>query len=328
MIVEKILKQLTPERIRKEIKTIQKIKLPPKLQGWIGAYKKVGKRDDFVWKWTYLGWQIFTLSCVKKEYRESVIQTKICNTMLNVLIDDIADKKRDGAMLNESLNILLDSPKTQSVFTFSKIDQNYLDLIKEIWNFIKKTIEKYPRYKEFEDIFNYDCAQFLNALKYSYLINQNQTLINLTEHEIYSHHNMQGIMEITIDLMCSPKFETKELGIFREISWKTQQMGGIGNSIATWEKEIHENDFTSGIIAYAIKNNLINLNDLRSIRKEATVKKIKTSKSEKYFLNKWENYYKDISCLAENVRSINIEKILKAHEKFLMMHLISRGLEI
>lgn len=327
MIIEKIIKQLTPERVKKEVEAIQKVKLPPSLQKWVKEYEKVGERDEFICKWTYQGMKNLTFSSVAKKYQSSVCADKTMSIILNFLIDDIADKRRNGEMLNTAIN-LCSSDKNNSVnpslSNFNEKDQKYLSLIKKIWFRLKKNIKKYPRYTEFKDVFFYDYQQFFNAMKYAYLINKNLTLINLTENQIYLSHNMQGIISSTIDLMASSRFNSRELGCFREIVWRAQRMGRIGNSLTTWERELCENDFTSEVFAFAIKNRLIKKGCLES--KEKIIKKIK-NKIRGYFLKEWEKNYNGIKQIRKEIKSVNVKKILKGLEKLIMMHLISKGLK-
>jgi hypothetical protein len=165
-------------------------------------------------------------------------------------------------------------------------------------------------------------------MRYSYLVNKNPNFINLIEHEAYSHHNMQGMIGMTIDLMCSLNFNIKELGIFREISWKAQQMGRIGNLIVTWEREISKNDFTSGVFAYALEKNIISIKNIGKNEKIKIIKKIKESKIEEYFLEQWERYYNEIDHANKKIRSYNVDAILKGSERFLMMHLASKNFDI
>lgn len=321
-IINKILKQLTPERIKKEVEAVEKIKLPLELKRWVDKYRKVGERDDFIWKWTYLGMEILTLSSVAKKYKKSVCVDKTISIILNVLLDDIADKRKDKKLLEAALNICLFQRKNNT--RFNKKDLKYLNLIKKIWDSLNKRIKKYPRYKDFKDLLLYDYQQFLNAMRYSYLINKNYYLINLTENKLYLSHNMQGIISATIDLMASPKFNMEELGFLREVSWRAQRMGRIGNSITTWEREIDEKDFSSEVFAYAIMNNFIQGKDLKKDKKKI-IQKIKKSQMKKYSFDQWKRCHLEIIQLSKKVKSVNIKSFLSGLEKLITMHLISKG---
>lgn len=330
MIVEKILKQITPERARREVEMIKKIKLPENIQKWVDEYEKVGKRDGFIWKWAYYGWNFFILPTVDQQYKEKVLELKLCCTILNALIDDIIDKKNNKKMLLGVSDIIFNINSQEKFLNNLKSkDREYVLLIKKLWDFIQYNIKKGPRYKDFVDIFTYDYQQFFNTMNFSYLIINNPDLISLIEHNIYSPHNMKMMIGATIDLIFSSKFDKQDLGVLRNIVWYTQQMGRIGNLVNTWEKEIKNDlDFTSGIFAYALNNKFIAIDDLYTKDKNILIKKVRKSEAEKYFLQEWEQSYNQAVLYNKKLKTLKLNNFLTGSKKFLIMHLISRGLEI
>ncbi len=82
-IITGILKELTPERIKKEIEEVKKVELPPELQKWVEEYEKVGKRNRVFWKWIYAAIQKTTLSAIEKKYKEYAWNTEFMLVMLS-----------------------------------------------------------------------------------------------------------------------------------------------------------------------------------------------------------------------------------------------------
>ena len=208
-------------------------------------------------------------------------------------MDDIVDKRKNEKMLKEAFYNCFFRKRKPNInnLKFRKEELCYLNLIKTIWKFINKEIKKYPRYKDFKDIFIYDYKQFFNSMEYSYLIHKNPYLANKTEYYLFLPANMHSVISNTFDLMCSTKFDLRELGMIREVIWYLQKMLRIGNCISTWDREVKENDFTSGVFVYAIDAGFINHDYLKNKDKLEIIKKIRKSKIEKELLKEWESCY-------------------------------------
>jgi len=162
-------------------------------------------------------------------------------------------------------------------------------------------------------------------MRFAYLVNKNKYIINDIEAIVYSSHNMQAIIDIMLDLMCYKKFNLKELGLVRKIAWKVQEMARIGNWISTWEREINEDDFTSGIFALALENKIINFDRLKKEDKIKIINKIKKAKIKEKFLKQWLENYRFIKKLSLKIKSINFKKFFSGLEKLIFFHLASKG---
>ena len=321
-----ILRELTPERVDQEIKEVQALELPPRLQKWVDEYKKMGGgRSDFLWKWIFKGTTLFTGDRPRREYLEDLITARMLVFMLDTHLDDIADVHRNSKLLQEALKV----PFAQNRVDYTLLDEverRSIDLALGIWNEIRRTIGGFPRFAEFRDILDYDILQLLNAVEYCYLVHKNSHIYNSREAWDYLPHFMQVTTNITLELMCSPEFKILELGRLRRAAWHAQRMSRIGNWISTWERELPEQDFTSAVVILALEDQVVGLDDLLSEEARLNaVAQIRASGIEKGLLVLWEENHREVDTLSRQIESFGTRQMLSALEQVIVMHLTSRG---
>ncbi len=325
-VVSSILKQLTPERVKKEIEEVKKIELPPALQKWVREYEKVGERDEYLWSWAYRSFQLITYPCVSKKYYSSLLEVKCLCVIFFTLIDDVADEIKNRELLDQMLKIPFDQKEIR-FNQFNLRERNYLHTTIKLWNTIDRKIKQYPQYEKFKDILGLDLIQVLHIMRYAYLVNKNHYIINKTEYWEYFPYNMPFIFFLTVDLMCSPKFDIEELGEMREIAWQAQKLGQTINWLTTWEREVIKEDVTSGVFAYALSSpsNGLKIDDLNMRDKNKIIRKIKKIRIEKELLMKSIQSYYEIKRLKKRIETVNIEKFLLGIEQFTILQLSSKG---
>jgi len=314
----------------KLIKKISEIQLPGSIMNFVEKYEKIWRsRDIFLWKWSYSFLTSrnpkITFSCVPEKDFYKINELKTLIIMFISLLDDAADKYKNKKLLEELSKIPFE--KTKSKRLSEKVKFGY-----ELWEYIYKNVSKLPRFREFKDIFMFDVRAMMNCFYYSFLINKHINVINFTESKIHGGYNMGTFLYVDLDLMASPEFDENELPWIREITWHAQQMARIGNWISTWEREINEKDFTSGMFSYSLMNKILSLEDIRLLetknieKRNHVISKI-APKIEKIFLGEWKRNYQKIKALSKNVKTVDIDEFLKGLERVLKYHLASRGLK-
>ncbi len=308
------------------IQRIHQAELPEELAYWVGEYAKVGDRDAFLWKWCLEGVRLTTLSCVDSEVNHCNHITKVLGVLLDVLMDDVADQGCDEAYLEQILGI----PFAATLPDDSALPESrrrYIQTTVRVWQAIVERVRTYPRYERFKDLLRFDYMQLLNAMRYSHMVNRDPRLLNLVEHDLYLPHNMHMMVSGTMDLMCSPEFDEAELGQLREVLWSAQCMGRVGNLVTTWERELADADFSSGVFAHALHLGVLNSGDLSGGNAERIRAAITSAGCESYFLQGWHEHRDSMLAVAKTLRSIDVAALVDGLEKLLAIHLGSRGLK-
>jgi len=277
------------------LERVKQFELSDDVKYFVNEYERVfNDRNGFIWKW--LG----------PLYKETGVTLSTVN---HNFLDSITDKKIILTML-------------------AKFDNNEkISLISRMWEYLILELSKFPRFKEFKDIFMYDFQQFVNCINYSYLVNNNPNMINIHEMENYDCHNMIVFLLNGIDLMVSPDFDKNDLPKLRNAFWYAQQMARIGNWLSTWKREVKEKDFSSGVFAYAFENNIIDSSEIGKLSDEEIVRRIENSGMKEYFMGVWKENYSKLASLKDKIQSVDMDVYIKGLENVIKFHMASEGMK-
>lgn len=318
--------KITPAELSQIVAEIKQVEFSPYLQTWIKNYETVGQRGRFLWQWCLKGVRMTTLPSVAPELREHLVETKMLGIFFCTLIDDIADREQDGEMLEMAIGAASDNWAIERLELWKGRRRAYLEMISALWNEVWNRCKGYPRFRDFEALLKFDNEQVMIAMRYALLANQCPGLLNVIEHDLYQPNNMQMIFMATVDLCASPDFNPDELGICREIFWHAQRMGRIGNMITTWEREVLDRDFTSGIFAFAVHRGILSAADLRNLPAHEIMSLLEANDCQEHFINEWKHHRDQMERKLRRVRSIDVKPYLQAFEEMIKLHLGSRGL--
>jgi len=314
----------SPEEIRAEIAHVLNKQLSADLIRWVDGYAQVGKRNLYLWKWVRQGVEVTTLSCIEKELFDAACDIKVLGVVLDCLLDDIADRGGEEELLEQLLAVPFNADRLQ-LTSVRPEDRAYAEFTIDLWQEIKRRTKRLPLFDQYARLWRYDYLQLFNGMRYSHLINEDVALLNLAEHDLYSPHNMHIMVSSTVDLMCSPRFDRNELGRLRDAIWHAQFMGRIGNLVTTWERELADGDYTSGIYARAVAEGDVTLQMLRARDAAAIKQAICSAGHETFFLERWSQLRCRLVELAPRIRSVNIGQLLTGYERLIRLHLGSRG---
>jgi hypothetical protein len=268
--------------------------------------------------------EITTLPCVPAEVKSDLCDTKTLGVMWDVMLDDLADQNGDGKLLEELLRLPQDDgPVDLSPYT--PAEREYAQFTCDVWQEIMRRVRRLPRYREYADLLRFDYLQLCNVMRYSHLLNRHPELLNLVEHDVYTPHNMHIMICSTIDVMASPDFQVIELGKLREVVWHAQWMGRIGNLVTTWQRELGEHDFTSGVYARAVACGDVTLAQLHAGDRATIERAIFDGGHEEFYLQEWRKHHAFLLSDQARLESFDVRRLAAGLENLICLHLGSRG---
>ncbi|ELY51719.1 hypothetical protein [Natronolimnohabitans innermongolicus] len=300
------------------------------IQPFADAYdERIGDRDRTTWRWFDRVESEFRLSCLDEAHAQRARDAKVLATMFITVVDDVAERHGDRKTLEELLTVPFESRPAEP--TRDGVDGEYVRFQQELWDGLLALYDQSPRAPAFEDLLRFDVRQALQSVDYSSLIADRPGLAGERELWTYDAHNMMIFVFADIDLANSPAFDAGELAAIRTVVDRTQRMARIGNWIGTWERELAEGDYSSGVVVRALESGLVSETELRAIHQSPTestvepvVDRIRDSEIEAAFVDRWCQEYDAAVAYADDVDSVDVCDYVESFEPIFRSQLARR----
>ncbi|QUR69441.1 hypothetical protein [Mycobacterium spongiae] len=311
------------------------ITLSKDVNGWVERFSRVNHRDPYLWIWCRAAAEMASLPSIDAELYDHVIDSVILMVIINAVIDDVADHHGRQEFLDALLDIIegrggvnaIDPALLQKAST--PLEAETLEALWFYYSTLMQRTRTYPRYAEFADIFAYDCRVWANMYRLSHLFNDHPDMMSMVEHDLVMPYNMGMVMYTDLQLMCSSRFETTDLGAVRAAAILAQYMGRIGNLTTTWRREIDEHDYTSGVFAYAVDKGFVDIEwlkhpDAKDCRQKI-IDGIVCGHCEEFFFAKWFANRDEILGLGGKIKSFDVRYWVDGLSRLVCLHVGSRG---
>jgi hypothetical protein len=298
----------------------------PLLAQAVEGYLSAGMRHRrlYLWHMVRLGIEAEALPCVAPELRDGLNDIKTLGAMVVTLLDDLADEAHDRSSLERAI-ALLDRRLTDQPGRAPAAAGPYLDLAIDLWERMWGQIERLPRYAELRHLLCFDWHQIINSMRYALLVSELPQAQNLSEHEDYMPHGMHMVCNATLDLMGSPGFALEDLSVVRRAARAAQRMGRIGNLVTTWERELANGDFSSGVFSLLLHRRVLTPGDLSALSRDELLQRVREACPQRAFLLDWESLRGYLLSLQDQCVTVDLEQFVKGLEQLLLLQLASQG---
>lgn len=307
------------------LKDIEATELPPDIKEIVLNGDVLGDRKLFTWKWMwYVCNDMLTLGCVADKHRQEAAEAKTLMALYTTLIDDIGEKLDDKTTFWELAKTAY--PEVEPDWERTDIDSDYAHSIQRVWTELMDRLQSAPRFEEFVEPFMYNMRQTVLAMEYTQIADDYSALMNPEEMWYFDTQGIGSFLFWTIDLMFSPAFDMNDFREFRQIVYELQHMWRLGNWVTTWELEVHEQDYSTGIFVEAINHGIVDETDIERVESgemepERLIGRIKASGIVEQFTADWQRRRDALYEQNFEMDSLDSDAMVQMMEQFMQTHL-------